>query len=73
MSLRELEYMHTHTLDIVTVLFWSALQCEKEVEQIIARTHLVMYLGTFRVERIFFNDAISSYFRAQKFPLIFLY
>ena len=37
-----------------------------------------MHLGTFRVESIVINraislDAISLDFRAQKFPLIFLY
>ena len=50
---------------------------EKELkqimEQISARTHLVMHQGTFRVERIFINDGISLDFRAQKFPLIFPY
>ena len=51
--------------------FWSPLQCEKELEQIIARRPFVMHKGTFRVERIFINDAISLDFRAQKFPLIF--
>ena len=30
-----------------------------------------MHDETFRVERIFINDAISLDFRAQKFPLIF--
>ena len=50
------------------LLIWSPLQCEKELEQIIARTPFVMYLGTFRVERIFINDAIFLDFRAQKFP-----
>ena len=43
------------------------------MEQIIARTHLVMHYGTFRVERGFINDAVSLDFRSQKFPLIFPY
>ena len=34
------------------MFFWSPLQCEKELEQIIARTPFVMHLGTFRVQRI---------------------
>ena len=29
--------------EIGTVFFWSTLQYEKELEQIIARTHLVMH------------------------------
>ena len=41
------------------------------MEQIIARTHLVMHKGIYRVERDFINDAISLDFRAQKFSLIF--
>ena len=57
--------------EIATVFFWSPLQCEKELEQIIVRTHFVMYKGTFRVDRIFINDAMSLDFRAQKFSLIF--
>ena len=57
--------------EIATVFFWSPLQCEKELEQIIARTPFVMHKGTFRVERIFINDAFSLDFRAQNFPLIF--
>ena len=51
----------------------STLQREKKLEQIIARTPFIMHLGTFRVERILINDAISLDFRAQKFNLIFLY
>ena len=59
---------------IATVFFWSPLQCEKELEQIIARTSFLMHQGTFRVECIFINnDAISLDFRAQKFPSIFPY
>ena len=58
---------------MATVFFWSPLQCENELEQIIARTSFVMHYGTFRVERIFIKDAISLEIRAQKFPLIFPY
>ena len=43
------------------------------MEQTVARTSFVMHEGTFRVERIFINDAISLDFRAQKLPLIFPY
>ena len=53
---------------MATVFFWSPLQCEKDLEQIIARTHFVMHKGTSRVERIFINDAIAVDFRAQKIP-----
>ena len=49
------------------------MQCEKELEEIIARTPFVKHSGIFRVERIFMNNAISLDFRAQKFPLIFPY
>ena len=38
-----------------------------------ARMHFVKLKGTFRVECIFINDAISLDFRAQSFPLIFPY
>ena len=54
-------------LEIATVFFWSPLQCEKELEQIIARSPFVMHKETFRVDRIFSNDATSLDFRAQKF------
>ena len=60
-------------LRIATVFFWSPLQCEKELEQIIARTHFIMYKGTFRMDRIFIDDAIFLDFRAQKLSLIFPY
>ena len=40
---------------------------------IIARTPFVMYKGTFRVERIFINNAFSFDFRAQNIPLVFPY
>ena len=66
-------YMVEHLKKIATVFFWSPLHCEKELEQIIARTPSVMHQGKFRVERIFINDAISLDFRAQNFPLIFPY
>ena len=59
--------------EIATVFFWSPLQCEKDLEQIIARTPFVMHLGTFAVEDILTNDAISLDFCAQKFPLNFTY
>ena len=49
-------------LEIATVFFWSPLQCQKDLEQIIARTPLVMHSETFRVMRIFINDAISCDF-----------
>ena len=39
--------------EIATVFFWSPLQCEKELEQMIARAPF----GTFRFERILINDA----------------
>ena len=42
-------YMVEH-LRITTVFFWSPLQCEKKLEQVIARTPFAMYKGTFRVE-----------------------
>ena len=45
--------------EITLVFSWSPLQCEKDLEQIIARTPFVMHYGTFRVERIFINNAIS--------------
>ena len=32
-----------NVLEIATVFFWSALQCEKELEQIIAGTPFVMH------------------------------
>ena len=57
-----------HIREIATVFVWSPLQCEKELEQLIAMTPFVMHLETFRVERIFINDAISEDFRAQKIP-----
>ena len=41
------------------------------MEQIIATTPFVMHKGTFKVERIFINDAVSLDFCAQKFRLIF--
>ena len=59
--------------EIAIVFFRSPLQCEKELEQIIAMTPFVMHKGTFRAERIFNNDAMSLDFRAQNFPLIFPY
>ena len=43
----------------------------KGLEQIIARTRFVMHQGTFGVERIFINDAISLDIHVQKFPLTF--
>ena len=55
------------------VLFWPTLQTEKELEQIIARIHFVMYLASFKVKCVFINDAISLDFCSQIFPLIFLY
>ena len=54
-------YMAEH-LRSTTVFFWSILQCEKELEQVIARKHLVMHKGTCRVERIFINNAIYVVF-----------
>ena len=59
--------------EIDTVFFWSPLQCEKQMEQIIAKTPFEMHEGTFRVKQIFINDDISLDVRAQKFPLIFSY
>ena len=57
-----------HIREIATGFVWSPLQCEKELEQLIGRTPFVMHLETFKVVRIFINDAISEDFRAQKIP-----
>ena len=40
--------------------FSSRLQCEKELEQIIARTPFVMHYGKVRVEPIFIKVVISG-------------
>ena len=61
MSLYIVEHLKT-----TTVFLRSTLQCEKELEQIIARTHFVMHQGTFRVEGILINDVISLDFCAKK-------
>ena len=42
-SLGEWEHNNNDILEIVSVFFLSTLQCEKELEQILARTHLVMH------------------------------
>ena len=55
--------MVEHLRKTATVFFWSTLQFEKAD----AWTSFVMHLGTFRVESIFINNAISYLF-AQKTP-----
>ena len=48
--------------------FWSTLPCKKKLEQIVARTQLVMHQGTFRVEHSFIYDAISLDFWRTEIP-----
>ena len=53
-------------------LICSAWLCVKVLEKIIARTLCAMHHGILSLYYIFNKDAYFLYFRAQKFPLIFL-
>ena len=64
-------YMAEHLRKSYRFLSGLPYNVRKELKQIIARTPFVMHKETFRVGRIFINDAISLDFRAQKFPSIF--